>query len=542
MCTAYKLLPRLILAIFLVVCVAQQVSAIQYQCTVLELPAGSKWGQAYGINDSGEVAGEVGVEGYGPRGVVWDGTSPTILTLPSGANSSQVRDINNAGQVAGMVSIDGEAQPVRWDNGNPVLLDLPPRPVQWGDIRAINSAGQIAGRQQNPGSYGQYEPVRWDGSTPVELHLGPYWGGDLRDINDFGNTVGSIYQSDRGWLPARWNDLDPTVLELPPVHTAPSGHAHAANNAGQIAGIVEQYPVRWDYGAPTVLDLPEGMWLGGDMWPVRDINDLGQVVGVAEDSYGNYPILWNDTEPLVLPLPDGYTRGVAYGINNSSQVVGTIWESGGQAQPARWDLVIPEPPTADAGPDQTVEQQSYVGTEVSLDGSGSSGPDDDIVSFEWCEAGDHLGSGEIMNYIFPLGEHIITLVVTDSFDETDDDEVVITVADTTPPDITINTPVDGAEYIAHHHNSITIDFSVSDICDAEPEIISADINGVAVENGQVVALRGGHKGIYSHHGVLTLSRGEYTLTVRAVDDSGNVGESISTFSVVKKGGKGKGKK
>jgi hypothetical protein len=97
-----------------------------------------------------------------------------------------------------------------------------------------------------------------------------------------------------------------------------------------------------------------------------------------------------------------------------------------------------QPPIANAGSDHAVEQENYDGAEVTLDGSGSTDPDstpdtnDDIVSFEWYEGDTFLGNGEIINYTFPLGEHIVTLMVTDSDGETDEDEIVITVQNAAP--------------------------------------------------------------------------------------------------------------
>lgn len=95
-------------------------------------------------------------------------------------------------------------------------------------------------------------------------------------------------------------------------------------------------------------------------------------------------------------------------------------------------------PVADAGPDQTVEQSSYYGAEVTLDGSGSTDPEstpgtnDDIVLFDWYEGVTLLGSGEIFDYTFGIGEHIVTLVVADSKGAMDEDEVIIDVTGSEP--------------------------------------------------------------------------------------------------------------
>ena len=93
-------------------------------------------------------------------------------------------------------------------------------------------------------------------------------------------------------------------------------------------------------------------------------------------------------------------------------------------------------PTADAGPDLVFECTSPVGASVSLDGLASSDPNsspgtnDDIILFEWFEdfglpTESLLGTEEILTVTLPLGIHLVTLRVTDSFGETDTDEVVI---------------------------------------------------------------------------------------------------------------------
>ena len=104
------------------------------------------------------------------------------------------------------------------------------------------------------------------------------------------------------------------------------------------------------------------------------------------------------------------------------------------------------PPTADAGAEQILDLESSTGTEVTLDGSGSTDPDstegtnDDIASFDWYEGAVHLGNGEILAYTFALGEHAVTLFVTDSFGRMDDDQVNIVIEDTIPPEVEIIIP------------------------------------------------------------------------------------------------------
>ena len=117
------------------------------------------------------------------------------------------------------------------------------------------------------------------------------------------------------------------------------------------------------------------------------------------------------------------------------------------------DACANEPPIAHAGYDQTVEQESHDGTQVTLDGSGSEDPDstpgtnDDVVSFDWYEGDALLGSGEIMDYTFPLGEHVITLLVTDSCGGTDKDEVERGMVLAKPGSITPHTKFKAEVYV-----------------------------------------------------------------------------------------------
>jgi hypothetical protein len=100
--------------------------------------------------------------------------------------------------------------------------------------------------------------------------------------------------------------------------------------------------------------------------------------------------------------------------------------------------VVVEPPVANAGPDQTVECTGDSKAAVHLDGSASTDPNNDIVTYEWFEnygAANQtsLGTGVKLTVTLALGSHTITLRVTDATAKTATDEVVITVVDTKPP-------------------------------------------------------------------------------------------------------------
>ena len=85
-------------------------------------------------------------------------------------------------------------------------------------------------------------------------------------------------------------------------------------------------------------------------------------------------------------------------------------------------------PIANAGPNQTLVDNDENGREsVTLDGSASSDTDGSIVSYSWVENGSEIASIESPTLNFNIGQHIITLTVTDDDGASGSDEVVITV-------------------------------------------------------------------------------------------------------------------
>ena len=88
------------------------------------------------------------------------------------------------------------------------------------------------------------------------------------------------------------------------------------------------------------------------------------------------------------------------------------------------------PPVADAGPDQAVD----VGDTVQLDGSGSSDPDSDPLTYSW--SFDSVPTGSTANLsdstaVMPsfvadvAGEYVVQLIVNDGTVPSDPDSVVI---------------------------------------------------------------------------------------------------------------------
>ncbi|MFC1989970.1 HYR domain-containing protein [Chloroflexota bacterium] len=129
-----------------------------------------------------------------------------------------------------------------------------------------------------------------------------------------------------------------------------------------------------------------------------------------------------------------------------------------------------QPPVANAGQYQPVEQDTLGGASVILDGSASFDPDEDPLSYNWTWPG---GNATIVNptVTLPLGTTTVTLVVNDGTVDSTPDTVDITVKDSTAPSITGLANVTGVEQVSANGTAVDLNSpTVSDICDTNPVV------------------------------------------------------------------------
>ena len=158
--------------------------------------------------------------------------------------------------------------------------------------------------------------------------------------------------------------------------------------------------------------------------------------GAAHYAMSNYTSghnlqAWNNTDYGVTTLTLGPTSyswkftasdGSGWTDSGTSPVNPEHLPSGNQA------------PVADAGPDQTVTAGSNGTANVTLNGTNSSDPDGDALTYQWTENGTTLATTAQPTVSLPVGIHTITLTVTDPSGLTGTDTVVITV--NAPPPVT----------------------------------------------------------------------------------------------------------
>lgn len=123
-------------------------------------------------------------------------------------------------------------------------------------------------------------------------------------------------------------------------------------------------------------------------------------------------------------------------------------------------------PIADAGSDQLIECMGTL-TSVQLDGSGSSDPDGDSLSYDWgVPAGVILDDPSSPNPSgeFPIGPSLLTLTVTDGNGGISCDDVLITIEDTTAPVVVCTTDLISLGPPNHKMRTVQISVAVTDEC------------------------------------------------------------------------------
>lgn len=202
-----------------------------------------------------------------------------------------------------------------------------------------------------------------------------------------------------------------------------------------------------------------------------------------------------------------------------------------------------EPPVANAGPDQSVECSSHDGALLVMDGTGSSDPDMDMLTYAWTAPGIVFDdpTSETPTATFPLGSTTVTLTVSDGEFE-DSDEMTAGVVDTTDPTIDVTLNPDRLWPPNHKMRDITATVNVTDICDANPTFVLTSITSNEPDNGKgdgntTGDIAGGTVGTPDTEFQLRSERSGkgngriYTTTYTASDGSGNSANDSAEVTV-----------
>ncbi len=196
------------------------------------------------------------------------------------------------------------------------------------------------------------------------------------------------------------------------------------------------------------------------------------------------------------------------------------------------DMGVPNrTPLCDANGPYLAECQGTT-TAVQLDGTGSSDPDGDALSFTWTNSFG-TASGATPTVEFPgLGDFPVDLEVDDGF-ETDTCSATVTIEDTTPPVIHCNSPAT----IAPPDAPISFTATVTDICDPEVIAVITGFDCFAIKrNGRVQDKTESCEVSFADDTITILNSGgvgdHITWNVTATDGSGNQTDAVCEVVIV----------
>lgn len=235
-------------------------------------------------------------------------------------------------------------------------------------------------------------------------------------------------------------------------------------------------------------------------------------------------------------------------------------------------VTVTNPPAANAGADQDVECEG-ADTVVQLDGSGSSDPNGDNITYHWsAPSGVTLSDANSANPmgLFPFGVTMVTLTVTDEHGAMDTDDVLIAVTDNTPPEVICTTDIGSLAPANGEMVAVEIYVEATDMC-ASPAALQLVAVGIesnepddasGKSDGTTTGDTNGQDGFTSPVDVtdsfvfnpVTLSfdgtvllRAErdkkgngrtYSITAYVVDTQGNLAQTSCVVVVPKSGGGG----
>lgn len=204
------------------------------------------------------------------------------------------------------------------------------------------------------------------------------------------------------------------------------------------------------------------------------------------------------------------------------------------------------PPTAEAGNDQNLEAGVECMADVVLDGSSSSDPDEDTLSYNWTWNGG-AADGVNPTIQLPKGTTPITLIVSDGTNNSGPDTVFINVQDTTAPNITLGLSPDILWPPNHKMVEVVPDIQTSDVCcdSVSIDLIGVQMNEVDTEYtfdpindiDDDAAFIGNDVQIVGDSIFLRAERSGksngrvYTITYKATDCDGNTSTATATVTV-----------
>jgi probable HAF family extracellular repeat protein len=501
------------------------------------LTLGGLTSTAYAINDAGAVAGQADLAaGGGSHAFLYRGGPLLDLGTLGGTNSSAVA-INNAGKVAGNSTLAGDTNTVGFIYTNGPLVSLGTLGGHYSVVFGLNQSGTVVGESSL--ANGDTNGFVYTGGVMTGIGtLGGHHSSAFA-INDAGMAVGDSSLSSGATHGIVYAGV---VLTDMGTLGGTNSTAYAINAAGQAIGVsttageTERHGFVYQGGAMTDLHT-----LGGNYSAAFALNNPGQIVGESGLSNGVIHAFIYQAGQMtdlntLLPAGSGWELQSAYFINDAGRIVG-VGTANGLSEWFILDLGTGtnQAPVAIAGPDQTVNCPGA----VTLDGSQSSDPNGDPLTFAWSLDGKILGTNAFLMTGLPLGTNVVTLKVTDPCGASSETNVIVRVVDTNAP-VMKALSVNPRVLFPPNHKLVPVKVTVRtcDTCDLTPvsRIVSivcnqpldrGDIQITGPLTAKLAATRDPRRGDRI-----------YTITVECKDASGNKTRDRVTVTVPKDQGHG----
>jgi hypothetical protein len=245
--------------------------------------------------------------------------------------------------------------------------------------------------------------------------------------------------------------------------------------------------------------------------------NVTSVIQVTWD-FGDNTTVVNGTSPDLLNATHVYTAAGVYNATLTVKFDSTL----NQTETATASITVSEntPPVADAGSDQTVEQSSLLGAMVTLNGTGSSDPDNDTLTYYWNWTGGSA-TGASPTALFPVGNTTVTLTVADiQYNATDTVNIIVLVDTTAPvvdagPDVTV-------EQESHEGTQVVLNGTATNT-------VSTVFNFTWSENGMLLKA---DANVTDTTLIYTFNLGTHVVTLNATDGAGNTGSDNVTVTVI----------
>lgn len=238
-----------------------------------------------------------------------------------------------------------------------------------------------------------------------------------------------------------------TVTDSPSVGNTPAGTNVSVTPIDTTSGAA---PVNVTYGSvtqPGITSLitsgtgavpPAGFQLGSPA-VYYDISTSATFTGSATVCINYSGITFSGTQPPQLfHLENGVWVNRTTSVDTTNKIVcGSV----SSFSPFAIFQQIILPPVANAGPaSRTVECCSPNGTQVALDGSASTDPNGETLTYQWSDQNNNvIGTTAKITVTDPLGTFTYTLKVTNTTGLSSTAQTQISIVDTTPPSLTLST-------------------------------------------------------------------------------------------------------